>query len=149
MSNNCSSKLETDLLENHRPVFVTTNGDSMWPLMIHKTSKVMVVPIEAEPKVYDIPLYKRENGEYVIHRIVRIKNGRIYTRGDNRADVECINTESILGTVKVIRNKNNVITVNDKRYKLYIVILKLTYPLRFLVYKFRSLIRKISRRYQK
>ena len=121
----------------------------MWPLMIHKTSKVMVVPIEAEPKVYDIPLYKRENGEYVIHRIVRIKNGRIYTRGDNRADVECINTESILGTVKVIRNKNNVITVNDKRYKLYIVILKLTYPLRFLVYKFRSLIRKISRRYQK
>ena len=61
----------------------TNVGDSMYPL-IQPHDLLVIEAVKKPLRQFDIPLYKRDNGRYVLHRIMRIENGEYLMCGDNR-----------------------------------------------------------------
>ena len=50
-------------------------GISMLPMLRQGTDSVMLSPVRGPLKRYDIPLYQREDGSYVLHRVVDVHGG--------------------------------------------------------------------------
>ena len=64
-------------------VSFSPHGRSMRPMIVGGRDSVVLSPLPKKLKKYDLPLYQRENGQYVLHRIVKTKDG--YTCiGDNQ-----------------------------------------------------------------
>ncbi|MBE6701621.1 MAG: hypothetical protein E7582_07030 [Ruminococcaceae bacterium] len=103
-------------------VLVYTNtGDSMFPL-IRKDGDLIVIKKAHTPlKKYDVPLYKRDNGQYVLHRIMKVKKDGTYVLcGDNRRSLEYGITDShILGVLYSVIHNGNEIKMTDFKTRLY------------------------------
>ena len=79
----------------------TINGTSMLPFLRSKKDSVKIAnPNEAirkvAPKKYDIIFYRRANGDFVLHRIVKVENGYYICRGDNQVDNEQVDKQSVI-----------------------------------------------------
>ena len=62
-------------------------GTSMLPLIVEGKDSVVL----AKPSllcVGDVVLYKRQNGQFVLHRIIKIKGDNLFICGDNQTDIE-------------------------------------------------------------
>lgn len=63
-----------DVIARDGRLVYTNVGDSMYPLIQPKD--LLVIRMVTKPlKQYDVPLYKRDSGQYVLHRIMRISGG--------------------------------------------------------------------------
>lgn len=123
--------LETD------GVFVgTTTGISMRPLFAERRDIIVIVPVTGRLKKYDVPMYRRGN-DYVLHRIIRVREDSYDIRGDNCVLTEYgIKDDQIVGVLKEFYRKGKHGTVNDLSYRLYAVLRVATHfavPLRFRV----------------
>ena len=92
-------------------VFYPT-GISMLPTVIPNEDCVVLV----EPKnikKYDLILFTRPNGKYVLHRIINIKNGEYIIKGDNQNWTEKTTIDKVIAKVSEVRKKDgSVITYN-------------------------------------
>lgn len=71
-------------------------------------------------KKYDIVLYKRPNSQFVIHRIMKIKNDLVSMCGDNQVALEeGIDAEDILAKVVGIYKGEKLFKNTDFSYKIY------------------------------
>lgn len=79
-------------------------GTSMNPLLYQGRDYVEIVKPQLPLSLGDIPLYRRNNGDFVLHRVVKIKeNGEYVMCGDNQFLLESGITDSnIIGVVKTI-----------------------------------------------
>lgn len=67
---------------------MTVTGSSMMPLLLDRVSRVKLVAV-SEPMLGDIVLYRRDNGSYVLHRIVAYAPDGTYTMcGDGQTQTE-------------------------------------------------------------
>ena len=98
-------------------------GTSMLPLIVEGKDSVIL----ARPSllcVGDIVLYKRENGQYVLHRIVKMKGDNLFLCGDNQTDIEAgITTNDVIAkTIAVykgdIRFEGNTANISNYLFKL-------------------------------
>ena len=114
-----------DIINEQGQLVYTNVGDSMYPLM--KPRDLLVIKKVTQPlKKNDIPLYKRDSGQYVLHRIVKIKNGEYYICGDNRAFIERgITDRHIIGVLTDIVREGRTIPVNSPEFKSYVKLLPL------------------------
>ena len=64
-----------------------TRGTSMLPTIKEGVHSVMLASPDGI-RVGDVILYERENGQYVLHRLIRIKGDEYFTCGDNQFAVE-------------------------------------------------------------
>ena len=70
-----------------RSVRFSPRGISMLPMLRQGIDSVILSPAPETLKKYDLPLYRRDNGKYVLHRIVDA--GATYTCvGDNQFQLE-------------------------------------------------------------
>ena len=51
----------------------TTVGDSMEPMLRNRRDTIIIEPVHGRLKRYDLPLYRRPDGKYVLHRILHVK----------------------------------------------------------------------------
>lgn len=124
-------------------------GTSMFPLIRQgKDAMIITRPKEwndMKPKLkkMDVPLYQRKNGQYVLHRVVKVLDSGYVLRGDNTYTNEYgITDNQILGVLSgVIRNGREV-SVNSFSYKLYSYFWYYTYYLRKSVMWMKRKIRK-------
>ena len=114
-----------DIINEQGQLVYTNVGDSMYPLI--KPRDLLVIKKITQPlKKNDIPLYKRDNGQYVLHRIIKIKNGEYYICGDNRAFIERgITDRHIIGVLTDIVREGRTIPVNSPDFKSYVKLLPL------------------------
>ncbi len=61
-----------------------SRGTSMLPMLRDGIDTVVIVKANAPLKTGDVPLYIRENGEYVLHRIIKVRKDGYVLRGDNQ-----------------------------------------------------------------
>lgn len=96
-------------------------GTSMLPLIVQGKDRVTLTAAHGRLKKYDLPLYRRENGQFVLHRVVAVNKDGTYTMcGDNQYIREYGITDSrIIGVVKIINHGGEEISVSDIRYKCY------------------------------
>ncbi len=110
-----------DQLERNGKLIYTNKGDSMMPLIKQDRDLLVIVPAEGRLKKYDVPLYKRDSGQYVLHRILKVRNEDYVICGDNRWVKEYgISDRHIIGVLSAVIRNGKEISVNSLRYKLYV-----------------------------
>lgn len=112
-----------DVISEQGKLVYTNVGDSMYPF-IKPRDLLVIEKLDSPLKKYDVPLYKRDTGQYVLHRIVKIKNGEYYICGDNRAYLERgIEDRHIIGLLTEIVRDGKTISVYSSKYRFYTSIL--------------------------
>ncbi len=108
-----------ELLSCGKKVNLTVTGNSMYPLFRNRLDTV-VLEKSLNYEKNDIVFYKRDNGQYVLHRIVSEKDGFFCTAGDNETEKEFpVYPEKVLGrAISATRGKKNV-KFSVLWYKLY------------------------------
>lgn len=66
----------------------TAFGNSMHPYLKNGKHRVTLSPIKDELRHGDVVFYRRKDGAFVLHRVVKIKNGIVYFCGDNQFYLE-------------------------------------------------------------
>lgn len=108
-----------DVISEQGKLVYTNVGDSMYPF-IKPRDLLVIEKLNSPLKKYDVPLYKRDSGQYVLHRIVKIKNGEYYICGDNRAHLERgIEDRHIIGLLTEIVRDGKTISVYSSRCRFY------------------------------
>ena len=91
--------LSAQLEAGGRASWVVT-GNSMYPTFRHCADAVSLVPVQRPLKRGDLILYRRESGQYVLHRIVsKPKNGQFFCTGDNQWELEPVTDAQVLALV--------------------------------------------------
>lgn len=121
--------LMLDAFENNMTFTFPVKGTSMRPLL--KTNDVVTIEKSNEFKVGDVILYKRDNGQFVFHRIRKInkKNNTYVLVGDHQRKVEKgIRFDQIIAKMISYRKENKKEDNNLKsfRYKLYKLLVKIS-----------------------
>ncbi|HBF14394.1 MAG TPA: hypothetical protein DDW30_01665 [Clostridiales bacterium] len=111
----------------------TTVGCSMRPMLRNRRDRVIVLPIGDERlKKYDLPLYRRPDGKYILHRIIGVRDGKYVIRGDNTYAKEYVPDAWVLGYVsEFYRGKRHVLST-ARSYRFYACVWNLIYPVRHL-----------------
>ncbi len=125
---------------------IPVTGTSMNPLLYEKRDFVFVKKPSFPLEIGDIPLYRRADGHFVLHRIVAKNENGYVMCGDNQFVLEYgIKDENIIGVVCSMVIDGKTVDVNDKEYlkhkEEYVKNVGKRYPLRRLRYKFRELFR--------
>lgn len=117
---NIKSTFEEQIEKTGKLIY-TNVGDSMMPLIKQGTDLVIIEKKpEGKLKKYDVPLYKRDSGQYVLHRIMKVKKGQYIICGDNRWHREYgIEDRHIIGVLTGIVRGERTISCKDLRYRLY------------------------------
>ena len=117
---------------NERDYFVYTNvGISMLPLLRQRRDIIEIRKKEpGRCKKYDVVLYKW-NGQYILHRILRVLPSGYLIAGDNNFFVERnITDDMILGVMTRVIRDGKEITMDDPLYRIYVHLWCDCYPLR-------------------
>lgn len=111
--------LMTEVLARGRSVRFSPKGVSMLPMLRQGKDSVILSPAPEKLRKYDIPLYRRDDGRYVLHRIIAV--GDTYTcMGDNQFSPESgIRAEQIIGVVTAFYREETQIPVTALRHRLY------------------------------
>lgn len=135
-----------ETLAQGRTVRFSPRGVSMLPMLRQGIDTVTLSPVTGKLEKYDIPLYQRDNGAYVLHRIVKVDES--YTCiGDNQYFYEPgIRDDQIIGLVTAFTRGKKEITVNNFGYRLYVRFWCGTRPVRwFLIRAIRKVVRTLRR----
>lgn len=103
--------------------FVYTNvGDSMMPLLRqHRDLIVIDKRPQGRCKKYDVVLYRRPTGEYVLHRILKVRRDDYIICGDNRYVREFgVPDDWIIGILTAVVRDGKELSVTDWNYRLYV-----------------------------
>lgn len=134
-------------LKNNGEVKFTPRGKSMYPTLISGEDTVTIVKPEFPLKLYSMPLYKRDNGEYVLHRVIKIDGDKYTMRGDNQYIAEeGIREEQIIGVVKEYTHNGKIYSGDDVKNRMYGSLRKNTVKPRKVYIKTRGFLGKIKRK---
>ena len=100
-------------------VKIPPKGTSMLPMLRQGIDSVVLAPLPEKLKKYDLPLYQRRDGQYVLHRIV--KAGKTYTCvGDNQFQLEKgLEHDQMIAVVTSFYRGDKYCSVNSFGYWLY------------------------------
>lgn len=120
------------LMHARADITIPVTGDSMAPLWRHKRDFVTLTLCDRDRlKKGDVPLYRRKNGQYVLHRIVRVVPGGYDLCGDAQVFVERgIPAESIIAVVSAFTRKGRNVHRDNPLYRLYSAVWPALRPLR-------------------
>ncbi|MBQ2896929.1 MAG: peptidase S24 [Clostridia bacterium] len=115
--------LISDILKTAERVRFTVKGNSMYPLLRGSRDEVEVVKCDSIGK-YDIVLYKRKDGSYVLHRVLKKDNDTLSIAGDFEQELEhpVYESQVIAKVDNIIRDGMKVISCKSSMYKLYCVV---------------------------
>lgn len=114
-----ANQLESSL-EKYGYLIRPIRGISMLPLLEQEKDAVKIVPVKEQPlKKYDVPLYKRPNGSYVLHRILSVKEGYYVICGDNLFRKEKVPFEWVFGVMEGFFKSGKYVPCTDEQYLKY------------------------------
>ena len=109
--------VQLQLAEKGNASLIVTGG-SMLPMLRPMKDSVLLAPPDQFGKG-DIILYQRENGQYVLHRILRKKEGYVICCGDNQYEKERVENTWVLAVVTDFYKLRKKYSVTHKGYRLY------------------------------
>lgn len=130
-------------LASGHSVRFSPRGTSMLPMLRQGLDTVTLSPLPETLCKYDLPLYHRNNGQYVLHRIV--DTGATYTCiGDNQFITEPgLCREQMIGLVTAFTRDGREHSVTDISYRLYCRFWHYSRPLRHFWLRIKSFLRRI------
>ncbi len=133
-------------LEAGGTVTFTPHGVSMLPMLRDGKDVVMLKKPSGRLHLFDVALYRRDNGQYVLHRVIDFcKDGSYVFCGDNQFVKEKgIKDEQIFAVVTGFHRKGKPYHVTSLRYRVYINFWYYTRPVRRV---FRAVKSRVLRRF--
>ena len=111
-------------LERTGHLVYTNKGVSMMPLLRQGRDVLVIRAQKSGFQKNDAVLFKRENGQYVLHRITKCNpDGTYYIVGDNCISGERIREDQLLGVLTQVRRNNRTVASDDLDYRLYVKLL--------------------------
>ena len=106
-------------LEAGQSVRFSPRGVSMLPMLRQGIDSVVLSPLPEKLQKYDLPLYQRKNGQYVLHRVVEA--AETYTcLGDNQFVLEPgLEHGQMLALVTAFYRAEKYHSVTEPGYRLY------------------------------
>lgn len=112
--------LMQEQIENGGEVKFSPKGISMLPLIKEGRDSVILKKAPDHLKKYDVVLYRRANGDFVLHRVVGAKKNSYIMCGDNQYTYEKdVSKDSILAIMTGLYQGDEYISVTDKEYISY------------------------------
>ena len=117
-------------LEAGQTVQFSPMGVSMLPMLRQGIDSVVLSPVPEKLKKYDLPLYQRDDGKFILHRIVQA--GDTYTcMGDNQFQPEPgLRHDQMIALVTAFYRGERQIRCNSPLYQLYCRIWHYSRPVR-------------------
>lgn len=95
-------------------------GVSMLPILRQGIDSVVLVALDPVAE-NDMILYKRDNGQFVLHRVVKIKGDEYIMCGDNQTELEYgIRRQHLLARVAYFYRDSERVCSDNKEYQKYI-----------------------------
>ena len=123
-----------EALNNDKTFTIPITGTSMRPLLIQGRDTVTLKKCTEKLKKGDLPLYRRRDGAFVLHRVVGFTNEGSYIMcGDNQFLKETgIEHTQIIGVVTEITRNGKTFSVDSEKYQRYVktglALLNVRYP---------------------
>ena len=142
-------------IKSGKKVKLTVTGDSMYPLFKSRIDTVVLaIPPKKDGyalcKKYDIVFYKRDNGRYILHRILKEKDGAFVIAGDNETVKEYpVRKEQIIAKVTGFIRKNKFHSSDELFYRIYAFLWVNLFSLRPLILRLSFKIYGFVRKFKK
>lgn len=96
-----------ELLAQGQSVSLTVTGESMSPFLRHGRDHIRLAAVAAPPQRGDMVFFRRRNGQYIMHRVLRrLPDGNYAIIGDGQQQVEApIAPEQIFAVVTQVCRK--------------------------------------------
>ena len=143
-------KMEEILAETGE-LFTTASGVSMLPCIRPKRDRLHLAKPEHDIKKYDVLLYKRKNGTYILHRVLEVKSDSYVLCGDNQWVLEHgITDEQVLGVLRgFYRGKKYIDCQKNRLYHFYVKLWCFSLEIRKLFLRGMNLMRRIGGKLRK
>ncbi len=107
-----------------------TKGISMRPMLREGRDTILISPVRGRLKKYDVPLYRRGE-DYVLHRVVKVREADYVICGDNCMEREYGVTEDrIVGVLSGFRRGKKYVAIDHPCYLFYAKLWVAIYPIR-------------------
>lgn len=139
-------RLAKPVLKDGRSVKFIVVGNSMNPVFINNRDKVTVSMAE-KIKKRDVILYRRNDGSYVLHRVVGKGKLGFKLCGDNQTVIEYpVKREDVVAVVTSFERKGKEYSTACLWYRLYSFLWCLVIPLRRFEFKIAYGLKKLFKR---
>lgn len=134
-------------LRRHGHLVFTNKGVSMMPLL-RQDRDLMVLERRPEGRLkkYDVVLFKRKDGQYVLHRILKVRKADYLICGDNCYQMERVEEQQILGILTAVIRDGKRISVTNRGYLLYVHLWCDCYPIRAFLLRMKAWIGRRGRK---
>lgn len=103
-----------ELTEEGKEVSMIIAGNSMSPFLIHERDSICFKKPDRKLKKGDMVFYQRPNGQYIMHRICRVKPEGYYIVGDAQQEIEGpVSAEQIFAVITRVNRKGKWIGPGD------------------------------------
>lgn len=131
----------------HGCATLAVTGASMMPMLRHGRDLVRLERLERPPRRGDVLLYRRESGQYILHRVVRAeKKTGLWCSGDNQWQEEAILPTQVLAVVCAFCRKGKWYTVDHLGYQMYVRLWVGLFPFRQPILVLRRRLGRLRRR---
>ena len=116
-----------EVLDHEGEFRLYPKGRSMLPLIRQGKDSVLLKKrignTDAPLKKKEIAFYRRDNGQFVLHRVMRIEKDGSYTMcGDNQLYLEKnVRADQVIAYVSGIYKKDRLLPLMSLRYRIYVV----------------------------
>lgn len=130
-------------MEGAGSAWLRVTGGSMMPMLYGLRDSVCLQPVGKPLQKGDVILYRRDNGAYVLHRILKVRGESLTLCGDNQCRTEAVRQTQVLAVVTAFTRKGKQWTVQQKAYRRYVAFWVAMHPLRWLYIGPRRLLGKL------
>ncbi len=122
-----------------------TRGVSMRPMLRQNRDLVEIRVPGERLKPYDVALYRRGR-DYVLHRVIEVREDGYIIRGDNTYGPEEVPDSAVIGVLTGFVRKGKKHSVDEAGYRCYARFWHAIYPLRARVYFGLRRLKRLARR---
>ncbi len=136
-----------ELVEAGHEVSMVIAGNSMSPLLVHQRDSIFFSSPDRELRRGDIVFYQRDNGQFVCHRICRVRPEGYYIVGDAQTEIEGpVRREQIFARITGVQRKGKWLGPGDFWWEFFEKVWPRIIPLRRPVVKLYGVLRPQKRR---
>lgn len=103
-------------LEKNGILAFVPGGNSMWPTLKNRGQSVVVLSKTQKLKRYDVALYLRDNGAFVLHRVIEPTEWGYIICGDSQFTLEKVREEQVFGVMEGFYRGKKYIDCKDAKY---------------------------------
>ncbi|MEE0969932.1 MAG: S24/S26 family peptidase [Clostridia bacterium] len=136
-----------DAIRAEAPFIFFPRGTSMLPMIRQGLDSVSLVSVsKRKPQKGEVILYRRNSGEFILHRIIRVnKNKSFDTCGDSQFTLERgVPEDSVTAVLDGFFRENKWVSADDKKYNKYVKKIIRTRWVRYIRAKIARIVKRVQ-----